>query len=440
MSTPVTPSESEALFAPLSRFPRIALAVSGGPDSVALMQLAARWRARRDGGPVLHVLTVDHGLRAASRAEAERVGHMAAALGLPHAVLTWRNEKAGAAGVQARARAARYDLMAAYCHANDIAALVTAHTLDDQAETFVMRLKRGSGVDGLAAIPERGVWAGIAVLRPLLDVPKARLVATLDAARIPFVWDPSNVDSRFERARLRGSAEALAALGLAPEALALSARRLRRAREALDAAARDFLGANSEVSEAGYALVDSNALATAPHEIGLRALSHLIGMVGGGETPVQLAKLETLLAAWQQDTGKAHTLGRCRLEPCSGRLGIFREVRGQGLPELRLRPGDRLLWDNRFRIELAPSEANPVMVKALGESGWRSLRERSAVAASLPRLAGRTLPSCWRGEVLVGLPLFGSAGPGERLGLDCRARFLRAEMPPYGGDRRSLNR
>ena len=99
-----------------------------------------------------------------------------------------------------------------------------------------------------------------------------------------------------------------------------------------------------------------------------------------------------------------------------------------------------MLWDNRFRVELGASEAKPVMVKALGESGWRSLRERSALAASLPRLAGRTLPSCWRGEVLVGLPLFGSAGGGERLGLDCRARFVRAEMSPYSGPPASLNR
>jgi tRNA(Ile)-lysidine synthase len=433
MAAPVTQSEAEALLAPLARFPKVALAVSGGPDSVALMQLAARWREARGAGPALSVLSVDHGLRAGSRGEAELVGRMAAALDLPHVILIWNNDGASTAGVQARARAARYDLMAAYCHAHDIAALVTAHTLDDQAETFLMRLKRGSGLDGLAAIPECGAWAGIAVLRPLLDVPKARLVATLDAACIPFVSDPSNIDPRFERARLRGSSDALAALGLTAEALALSARRLRRAREALDAAAQDFLAANGEISEAGYALVDRRALEAAPHEIALRALSQLIGVVGGGETPVQLAKLETLLGALHQDTSKTHTLGRCRLEPCSGRLGIFREVRGKGLPELRLLPGERMLWDNRFRIELAASEAKPVVVKALGESGWRSLREGSALASSLPRLAGRTLPSCWRGDMLVGLPHFESDAAAERPGLDCRARFVRAEMLPNPG-------
>jgi len=427
MTAPITHDKAEALLAPLARFPRVALAVSGGPDSVALMHLAARWRAARGEGPALHVLTVDHALRPGSRAEAKMVGSVAAKLDLPYAILTWQHQGAGATGVQAKARAARYELMAAYCHANDIPALVTAHTLDDQAETFLMRLKRGSGLDGLAAIPERGAWAGIAVLRPLLDVPKTRLVATLEAAGVPFVADPSNVDPRFERARMRGRIDALAALSLTPEALALSARRLRRARDALDHAAQNFLGAHSEISEAGYALLDREALEAAPQEIALRALAQVIGAVGGGETPVQLAKLEKLLTALHDDPGKAHTLGRCRLGPCSGRLGIFREVRGHGLPEARLRPGERLLWDNRFTIELGASESEPVLVKALGESGWRSWRDRSALASSLPRLAGRTLPACWHGDVLLGVPRLGGARGGEMGTLDCRARFVRAE-------------
>lgn len=429
---PITLSEAQALLAPLSRFPHVALAVSGGPDSLALMRLAARWRAELGLALKLSVLTVDHGLRPSSREEALTVGRLAAELGLPHAILTWEQEP-HSASLQARARAARYDLMAAYCHEHDIPALVTAHHLDDQAETFLMRLKRGSGLDGLAAIPERGAWAGIAILRPLLDVPKARLVATLDEAGIAFASDPSNVDPRFERARVRGSTEALERLGLTSEALALSARRLRRAREALDHAAQDFLAAHSETSEAGYALIDRDALASAPQEIALRALAQLIGAVGGGETPLRLAKLEALLAALMEDPDKVHTLGRCRLEPISGRLGIFREVRGRGLPVARLLPGERTLWDNRFRIELGANEPEPITVRALGESGLRALRDRSALPLSLPRLAGRALPSCWRGEVLLGLPMLGGGYGHEAFGLDCRAVFVSAGKARAGG-------
>jgi tRNA(Ile)-lysidine synthase len=325
--------------------------------------------------------------------------------------------------------------MASYCHAHDIPAIATAHTLDDQAETFLMRLKRGSGLDGLAAIPERGEWAGITSLRPLLDVPKARLVATLEEAGIGFVLDPSNLDPRFERARVRGSADALAALGLTPEAIALSARRLRRAREALDAAAQDFIAKHSETSDAGYALIDREALAAAPQEIALRALSQLIGVVGGGETPVRLAKLEALLAALQAQPDKAHTLGRCRIEPIKGRLGIFREMRGEGLPVALVRPGERTLWDNRFRIELGAHESEPIVVKALGDVGFSALRERSALPSSLPRLAGRALPSCWRGEVLVGLPLLSRSDVGGALSVDCRASFIGAGRPGRLGER-----
>jgi len=430
---PVSPDEADILFARFVRFPRVALAVSGGPDSLALMHLAARWRAKRRSGPALTVLTVDHGLRASSREEALMVGRAAKALHLPHAVLTWDHEGDVDAALQARARAARYDLMAAYCHGHDIPALATAHHLDDQAETFLMRLKRGSGLDGLAAIPEEGAWAGLVLLRPLLDLPKARLVATLEDARVPFIVDPSNVDTRFERGRMRGAADALAALGLTPEAVALSARRLRRARAALEAAAHDFLVGHAETSAAGYAVIDLAALIAATEEIGLRALSRLIATVGGGEDPVRLVKLETLLAALKESPDKAHTLGRCRIAPHQGQLGIFREMRKDGLPVLKLRPGERTLWDNRFRIELGRGASQPITIKALGEEGLRRLKERETVPA-LPRLAARALPACWRGERLLGLPDLDQA-PSLRHeeGLDCRATFLRGQFEGRGG-------
>jgi tRNA(Ile)-lysidine synthase len=437
---PVSRDELDALFAPFTRFPRIALAVSGGPDSLALMHLAVRWRAARREGPTLTVLTVDHGLRAGSRDEALMVGRAAKALQVPHATLTWKHDGDVGASLQAKARVARYDLMAAYCHSHDIPALATAHHLDDQAETFLMRLKRGSGLDGLAAIPAEGSWAGLTLLRPLLDLPKARLVATLDEARVPFIVDPSNADRRFERGRMRDTADTLVTLGLTPAAIALSARRLRRARAALDQVARDFIGAHAETSAAGYAMVDPAALAAAPEEIALRALSGLIATVGGAEDTVRLAKLEALLAALKESPGKAHTLGRCRIAPHRGRLGLFREMRKDGLPVLRLRPGERTLWDNRFRIELGGRESSPITVRALGEEGLRTLKEREALPAALPRLAVRALPACWRGNRLLGLPDLGQA-PSSGLapslrheeGLDCRAVFLHGAIEGRGG-------
>jgi tRNA(Ile)-lysidine synthase len=421
MSVRVSRAEAEALLAPLGRYEHVALAVSGGPDSLALLTLAARWRASRGGMPRLTVLTVDHGLRPQSQAEAGMVARRAQSFGLPHAILVWAHDGMRRSGaLQEAARAARYGLMTDYCHRHDIAALVTAHQLDDQAETVLMRLARGSGLDGLAAIPAETCWAGMPVLRPLLDVPKARLVATLEGEGIAFAEDASNHDPRFERARLRECGDALARLGLTPEALARSARRLTRARAALDAAAKAHLAAHSRMDRAGFCRLDGEALLVAPEEIGLRALARVIAAVSGRDMPPRLAKLEALLAALKETRAKTHTLGGCRFELLGRDLGVFRETRRTGLPVLSLSPGERAVWDNRFRVALGALEPEPVTVRALGEAGWREARSTSPWLAALPRFAGATLPACWRGERLTLLPESSASG-GTR---GFAARFL----------------
>lgn len=428
----ISPGEADKLFAPLERHPRLAVAVSGGSDSLALLHLLARWREELGSRPQITVLTVDHGLRPESRGEAELVGSIAAGLGLKHAILTWAGPQDRGGRLQERARTARYDLMTAYCHANAIAAILTAHHLDDQAETFLMRLKRGSGLDGLAAIPEESVWAGIAVLRPLLDIPKARLAATLKASGLAWVEDPSNNDQRFERARVRASCEALAKLGLSPEALARSAKRLARARVAIERSTDDFLARQATISEAGYCLFAPKALAAAPAEIALRALSRGLALVGGRGEPIRLAKLEALLSALELDPGKTRTLGGCRIASVGAELGIFRETRGADLPEIELRPGEQALWDNRFRVELGKSESSPVIVRALGKDATGHTASLPWLEA-LPRFARITLPACVGAEGVI-LPRLGVATRGARLGF--HANFVGAgsvlSLPPAG--------
>ncbi|ODS00327.1 hypothetical protein AUC68_00680 [Methyloceanibacter methanicus] len=428
-STPLTEAEADRILAPLADHRLYALAVSGGPDSLALMHMSAGF-ARRQGGAAPVVLTVDHDLRAGSRAEAETVARVAEDMGLRHAILTWRHGQVDA-GLQARARGARYDLMAAYCTAHDIPALVTAHHLDDQAETFLMRLKRGSGLDGLAAIPEQGRWAGLTLLRPLLDVPKARLIATATAAGLPFVTDPSNADRRFERGRLREAMAALSEIGLEPAAIARSARRLRRARSALEASVDAFFDRHGERSPAGYASVSLPALLGAPDEVALRTLGRLIGTVGGMSEPVRLAKLEALYDGLRASPDTVQTLGRCQIVPSGGRLAVFREVRKPGLPRGALQPGERMLWDNRFRVELGAGAREAVTVEALGEEGIAAFTQGEGRALAVPRLAACALPVCRRGDGRLVLPDFGQGGalfaaPLSRHegGFDCRATFL----------------
>ncbi len=199
--------------APLARESALLLAVSGGPDSVALMLLAARW-PRRAAGVKITVATVDHGLRENSREEALQVGRWAGALGFDHRLLSWEGPKP-TSRVQESARAARYALLCA-C-AREIArecALVTAHHADDQAETILFRLTRGSGVAGLSGMASVSTRDGVRLLRPLLDVPKAALEAICDEAGHPFFRDPANENTRFARARLRALSATLSAQGL----------------------------------------------------------------------------------------------------------------------------------------------------------------------------------------------------------------------------------
>ena len=218
--------------APLAGESALLLAVSGGPDSVALMLLAARW-PRRAAGVKITVATVDHGLRENSRDEALQVGRWAGALGFDHRLLIWDGPKP-ATRIQETARAARYALLCA-C-AREIArecAVVTAHHADDQAETILFRLTRGSGVAGLSGMASASTRGGVRLLRPLLDVPKAALEAICDEAGHPFFRDPANENTRFARARLRALNATLSAQGLDRGALLRLGGRAARAESAL---------------------------------------------------------------------------------------------------------------------------------------------------------------------------------------------------------------
>jgi len=293
---PLAPTEDERLFAGLAEASALILAVSGGPDSTALMMLAARWRTARASGPKLVAVTVDHGLRAQSAAEAKAVGALARKFGVTHRTVRWTGKKPRT-GLQEAARHARYRLLAAEAAKAGARHVLTAHTLDDQAETVLLRLARGSGLSGLAAMTRENALFGITVVRPLLAVSKARLIATLRRARIAYADDPSNRDPRFTRARLRTILPALAREGLTAERLAVLARRVRRAETALERAvdaASAQLAVRREPAGAGIAL-DAAGFAALPEEIGLRLLGRAVAELGD-EGPVELAKLENLHA------------------------------------------------------------------------------------------------------------------------------------------------
>jgi tRNA(Ile)-lysidine synthase len=294
----VRDDEANALFSGLERLPGFVLAVSGGPDSTALLVLAARWAKRRKRAPKLVAVTVDHGLRKEAAAEAAAVKRLAQSLNVPHRTLRWRGEKPKT-GLQEAARLARYGLLAQAARQAGFGHVLTAHTLDDQAETVLFRLARGSGLGGLAGMaPASRLPAGegnILLLRPLLGLSKARLYATLDAAGVAYSEDPTNLDPRFTRPRLRTLLPALASEGLDARGFARLAARMRRAESAIEfavAAAREAL-APGPWRERGPVVFETARFANLPAEVALRLLGRAVAHTGD-EGPVELGKLESL--------------------------------------------------------------------------------------------------------------------------------------------------
>jgi tRNA(Ile)-lysidine synthase len=294
--SPISAQQARAIFAPWKAVPAVVLAVSGGPDSVALLWLAARWRRGLKRGPRLIAVTIDHGLRKEAAREARDVKHLARRLGVEHRTLRWTGTKPKA-GIPATAREARYRLLAKVARASGATHVATAHTRDDQAETLLMRLLRGSGVAGLAAMAAESEREGVRLARPLLEISKAELIATLEAAGIAFADDPSNRDPAFTRPRLRALMPALAEEGADAGTLARLASRLARANAAVevlaDGAERYLTLTDGSASRGGY---DAGAFAALPDEIRLRLLKRAIDRYGH-EGPAELGKIEVLLAA-----------------------------------------------------------------------------------------------------------------------------------------------
>jgi tRNA(Ile)-lysidine synthase len=417
---PFGPDDLDRLFRPIFGQPvrGVALAVSGGSDSTGLMVLSAEWLAQtgQDASAVF-VLTVDHGLRPEAAREARWVAEAALRLGFRHAILPWPGAKPKT-GLQAAARAARYALLADFMRQAGLGVLVTAHTADDQAETLLMRLARGSGVDGLAAMapwttlpPPTPAEREILLARPLLAVSKARLKAALVARGMSWLEDESNAAPLFERSRLRAAQETLLRLGLTEDSLGLSAQRLQRARAALDWAVARFCREEGcyHVDPTGLICIDAAAWGALPSELKVRVLLKGISAAGGEGRPLARAKLEAL----SQSLGDAlaspraagrWTLARTAVRVAWGKIVLEREPGRRPWPELSLAPGTRALWDGRFWVAAGPKLGFPVAVRALGASGLQSLRGEVTLPEGVPAGTLRALPGFYRGSLLFAVP------------------------------------
>ncbi len=395
-----------AALGPFEAAPRLAVAVSGGGDSMALVLLADGW-ARARGGRVT-ALTVDHGLRPDSAAEAARVGAWLDGRGIAHRVLAWRGDKP-AAGIQAAAREARYKLMTAWCRDAGVLHLLAAHTEDDQAETVLLRLGRGSGADGLAAMAPVVELADVRLLRPLLSVPRARLRATLAAAHQPWLEDPTNDDPAFARTHARRAVHTLAAAGMPAAAVAATATPRARARAARDGAAAALLARACAVHPAGFARLDAGALEAAPADVARRALGRVLMAVGGRAYPPAPDKLRRLAEALPV----GGTLAGCRVGPDGDAILVCRETRGLP-PPMAVRPGDRLRWDNRFAVAFAAAGGDgDAELAALGADGWAEVvaRDPAMRETQVPAPARLPLPALRDDGGVAAVPHLGYRRP-----------------------------
>jgi tRNA(Ile)-lysidine synthase len=345
-NSPISAQNARRLFADWKAVPAIVLAVSGGPDSIALMWLAARWRRALARGPRLIAVTVDHGLRSEAAREARDVKRLARTLDLPHRTVRWTGAKPKT-GLPAAARAARYRLLAQAARASGATHILTAHTRDDQAETLLMRMVRGSGIAGLAAMARESEREGVLLARPFLSVSKSQLIATLKKAKIDFADDPTNRDLNFTRPRIRTVMPILAAEGGDTRNLARLASRLARANAAVevlvDGAERYLALRDREASHPGFdakafdvKTFDAKAFAAMPEEIRLRLLLRAIDRFGY-EGPAELGKVEALLSALDRAGANAN-------KTAARRMRLKQTLAGALVS----------LIDGRIRVEPAP--------------------------------------------------------------------------------------
>ena len=402
-SAPLSDRELTRLFAPLARAGKIALAVSGGSDSLALLDAIDRWR-RRGRRPEVVVLTVDHRLRKGSGREAAMVAKIARSRKLPARILV----RAGAAprsDVEAAARVARYRLLLAACREEGASHLVVAHHRDDVAETFLLRLKRGAGVFGLAAMRPAIAAGGITLVRPLLAVPRSRLRATALAAHWMPVDDPMNSDPRLARAAVR---RLLARGTLDPALLAATAGKFAELADSIDASVTALIADAVTVDAFAVAWLDPERFAAAPEQVRARLLVRMLIAVGGDDYPPRYARLDALhgaIAASDSARPLKRTLGGVVIERKGARVAFYREAGRDGLPTMRVQPGFDGVWDHRFRVTVGTTAPLRLTLASVGEAGRREVRERlGPAAAGLPPAAVAVLPVVRQGRKIVAIP------------------------------------
>lgn len=368
-----------ATFGPFEYRPRLAVAVSGGTDSMALLLLARRWVQSVEGDVV--ALVADHGLRLESGAEARGVARWCRDQGIDCRILTLTLNTSGG-NIQHEARDARYRALFDWCRDHSVLHLLVAHHRDDQAETLMLRLARGSGLEGLTGMAPEVVQDDCRLLRPLLDFPKTALIA--EVTGLPVVHDPSNRNRRFARVQVRQAAPDLAALGLTAARLAVTTEQLARSEGVIESLTDRAKLRHVRPHPAGWLRIDVAGLGQEPEVVAHRLLSRVAAWVGGTLYPPRYEGIEALWG--ERDAARERTLGGALWLPKRG--GQWLVCREPAAIAGNQPLSDRQVWDGRFLAGEAVA----------AEAGWRI----GAVGADAAAFRRRRP---WPSVVIQGLPM-----------------------------------
>ena len=372
---------------------RIGIAVSGGSDSMAMLHLIARIAPQ--AGWTVHAVTVDHGLRPESASEAQFVHSACAAHGIEHVTLDWHRTQTNG-NLQDQAARARYKLMTEWAVANVISHITVGHTADDQAETFIMRLARRSGLDGLAGMRRQWQQDGVCFVRPFLLHERQELRAYLSRNRIEWIDDPSNENDRFDRVKTRKTLVQLKDLGITTGVLTDVTLYLSQAHHALNEYSAE-IARRILTCRHGDVIFDWLEFRRTQPEVRRRLLIAALRWVSSAEYPPRsLSVAELEMAIWDR---KNRTLSGCKIVCSEKTVSIFREpaaVRNVAGPTVQL-------WDRRWLLE-GPHDPS-LEIRALGATGLLSCPDWRATG--IPRISLLSSPAVWQGETLIAAPLAG---------------------------------
>jgi len=366
---------------------KIGVAVSGGGDSLALLYLVNEWA--KNHSAVVCVVTVDHGLRAEAKDEANKVKKTCSRLGVSHAILNWTNwNRKG--NLQSVSRNARYALISEWALSNNVDVVALGHTQDDIIETFLMRLARGSGVDGLSQMSVRFTRGEVEYIRPILKVSRDSLRQYLRSLSVSWTEDPSNSDERFHRVRLRKSIDLLNHLGVNKDGILTVSRNMREARQALEFYSFKAVKECIKFSQADIIFIRSMFI-TYPREIQRRVVSRVLEYMADLEYPPRASEVENLIYSLENNI--AHTLGGFHFYGVADDIRMSREFQ---LTEKKVSAVNEI-WDNRWRVT---GRNDPGLeIRALGNTGLKVFTTWKD--SKIPRIALISSPAVWNDNKVV---------------------------------------